>query len=35
MTVLAVMPGKMPAKMELEGSLKSMQEFVGGMIQAI
>lgn len=35
MTVLAVMPGKRPAKMELEGTLKSMQEFVGGSIQAV
>ena len=35
MTVLAVMPGKKPVKMELNGSLKSMQEFVGGTIQAI
>lgn len=35
MTVLAVMPGKKPKKMELEGSLESMQEFVGGTIQAL
>ena len=35
MTVLAVMPGKKPAKMELEGTLESMQEFVGGTIQAL
>lgn len=35
MTVLAVMPGKKPVKMELDGDLKSMQEFVGGSIQAI
>lgn len=35
MTVLAVMPGKKPTKMELEGSLESMQEFVGGTIQAL
>lgn len=35
MTVLAVMPGKKPVKMELNGSLKSMQEFVGGTIQAV
>ena len=34
MTVLAVMPGKKPVKMELEGTLKSMQTFVGGAIQA-
>lgn len=35
MTVLAVMPGKKPRKMELEGTLKSIQAFVGGTIQAI
>lgn len=35
MTVLAVMPGKKPVKMELEGTLKSMQTFVGGTIQAV
>ena len=35
MTVLAVMPGKKPVKMELDGSLESMQAFVGGSIQAI
>ena len=35
MIVLAVMPGKKPIKMELEGTLKSMQTFVGGTIQAI
>lgn len=35
MTVLAVMPGKKPARMELEGCLESMQAFVGGTIQAI
>lgn len=35
MTVLAVMPGKKPTKMELEGSLESMQKFVGGTIQAL
>lgn len=35
MTVLAVMPGKKPVKMELEESLESMQSFVGGAIQAI
>lgn len=35
MTVLAVMPGKKPTKLELEGSLESMQKFVGGTIQAI
>ena len=35
MTVLAVMTGKKPVKMELEGTLKSMQDFVGGPIQAV
>ena len=35
MTVLAVMPGKAPERMELDGSLESMQEFVGGTIQAV
>lgn len=35
MTVLAVMPGKKPTKMELEGTLEAMQKFVGGTIQAI
>ena len=35
MTVLAVMPGKKPTKMELEGTLEAMQAFVGGRIQAI
>ena len=35
MTVLAVMPSKKPVKMELEGTLKSMQTFVGGTIQAV
>ena len=35
MTVLAVMPGRMPVKTELEGTLISMQAFVGGTIQAI
>ena len=35
MTVLAVMPGKRPVKMELEGTLEAMQAFVGGSIQAI
>ena len=35
MTVLAVMPGKKPVKMKLEGTLKSMQNFVGGPIQAV
>ena len=35
MTVLAVKPGEQPIKMELDGSLESMQAFVGGTIQAI
>ena len=35
MKVLAVMPGKKPVKMELDSSQESMQEFVGGSIQAI
>ena len=35
MTVLAVLPGKAPERMELNGSLESMQEFVGGTIQAM
>lgn len=35
MTVLAVLPGKAPERMELEGSLETMQKFVGGSIQAV
>lgn len=35
MKVLAVLPGKKPVKLELDGALKSMQTFVGGSIQAI
>ena len=35
MTVLAVLPGKTPERMELDGSLESMQAFVGGTIQAV
>ena len=35
MTVLAVMPGKAPERMELDGSLEAMQKFVGGTIQAV
>ena len=35
MNVLAVMPGKAPERMELDGSLESMQKFVGGTIQAV
>ena len=35
MTVLAVLPGKAPERMELGGALESMQKFVGGTIQAV
>lgn len=35
MTVLAVRSGQAPEKLELSGTLKSMQDFVGGTIQAI
>ena len=35
MTVLAVLPGKAPERMDLDGSLESMQAFVGGTIQAV
>ena len=35
MTVLAVQSGAKPVKLELAGTLKSMQDFVGGTIQAI
>ena len=35
MIVLAIQPGKMPEQVELDGSLKSMQAFVGGSIQAV
>ena len=35
MTIVAVKPGEQPIKMELDGSLGSMQAFVGGTIQAI
>ncbi|MEE1327552.1 MAG: DUF3846 domain-containing protein, partial [Oscillospiraceae bacterium] len=35
MKVLAVLPGKKPVKMELDGALKAMQTFVGGSIQAV
>lgn len=35
MTVLAVFPDKAPERMELIGSLESMQKFVGGTIQAV
>ena len=34
MTILAVQPGKVPEKKELDGTLKSMQNFVGGTVQA-
>lgn len=35
MRILLVEPGKEPALKEIDGSLKSMQEMVGGTIQAI
>ena len=35
MRILLVEPGKEPALKEIDGSLKSMQEIVGGTIQAI
>ncbi len=35
MKILLVEPGKEPALKEIDGSLKSMQEIVGGTIQAI
>ena len=35
MTVLAVLPGQEPERIELDGSLESMQKFVGGTIQAV
>ena len=35
MTVLAVHPGEVPVKLELSSTLESMQDFVGGTIQAI
>ena len=35
MTVLAVLPEKAPERMDLDGSLESMQAFVGGTIQAV
>ena len=35
MTVLAVLPGKAPERMELDDSLESMQRFVGGSIAAV
>lgn len=35
MRVLLVEPGKRPVLKEIDGSLKSMQEIVGGTIQAL
>lgn len=35
MTVLAVLPGKTPERMDLDGSFESMQKFVGGTFQAV
>ena len=35
MRVLSVLPCKAPERIELNGSLESMQEFVGGTIQAV
>ena len=35
MKILLVEPGKRPAEKEISGSLDSMQELVGGLIQAI
>ena len=35
MTVLSVLPGKAPERMELGSSLEAMQKFVGGTIQAM
>ena len=35
MTVLLIEPGKQPRKAEIDGSLKGMQQVVGGYIQAI
>lgn len=35
MTVLAVLPGKAPERMGLDGSLEFMRKFVGGTIQAL
>ena len=35
MRILLVEPGKRPVLKEIDGSLKSMQEIVGGTIQAI
>ena len=35
MRVLVVEPGKQPEEREIDGSLESMQQIVGGLIQAI
>lgn len=35
MTIVAVMPGKKAQITEIDGSLEAMQEFVGGLIQAV
>ena len=35
MNVLLVMPGETPREVEIDGSLESMQNIVGGLIQAI
>lgn len=35
MKVLAIMPGRAPEEMEIDGTLESMQQIVGGLIQAI
>lgn len=35
MTVLLIEPGKQPRKAEIDGSLKGMQQMVGGYIQVI
>ena len=35
MKVLAVMPGNAPEELEIDGTLESMQQIVGGLIQAI
>ena len=35
MNIVLVMPGKQPEAIEIDGSLESMQQIVGGLIQAI
>ena len=35
MVILLVEPGKAPRRAEIDGSLQSMQELVGGTIQAV